>query len=433
MMLVFRADSDPHESKGARKIGMKSRESPAWNKTKILWILFLIVLLAGLVLLVWTNLRYAEAAPGGNDFLVHWAGMRAVLRGQSPYSDQTALEIQTYAYGRPALPGEHELRVAYPLYAELLFTPFSLITYYPLARALWMTVLEIAALAFALLAWILTGKKNLTWHMALFSMIAVLWYLGARALINGNAIVVVGLFLALSLYFEKAGRDWLVGIPLALSTIKPQVMFLPILGILLWMVFQRRTKAILSFLISMAFLMAISWLILPDWLAQNLREILRYPGYNPPGTPAAALGAVFGAGGNIAGWLISILAWMALVVLWLGLRGKGNDDFQKAINLTLILSPLAGLQTDAGNEFILLLPLAWLLADPIKKEAPSLLRFLGILGVVFFGLWWLFLATVQRGAQPVQNPLMLFPLPLFLIALYLWDRWRLRRRAINSV
>jgi peptidoglycan/LPS O-acetylase OafA/YrhL len=39
------------------------------------------------------------------------------------------------------------------------------------------------------------------------------------------------------------------------------------------------------------------------------------------------------------------------------------------------------------------------------------------LGANFFGLWILFLATVEKGTQPVQNPVMLFPLP---VALLVW-------------
>ena len=38
------------------------------------------------------------------------------------------------------------------------------------------------------------------------------------------------------------------------------------------------------------------------------------------------------------------------------------------------------------------------------------------LGMIFFGLWMIFLFTLQRGAQPVQNPILIFPLPVFLLA-----------------
>ena len=47
----------------------------------------------------------------------------------------------------------------------------------------------------------------------------------------------------------------------------------------------------------------------------------------------------------------------------------------------------------------------------------------GILLALFFGLWWLFLTTIQRGDQPIQHPIMFFPLPLFMLLGLYWVRW----------
>ena len=106
-----------------------------------------------LILLTWGNYRYTSQNPGGNDFLVHWVGTRSFLIDNiSPYSDETALRIQTLAYGRPAQPGEHELRVAYPLYSVILFFPFSLFGDYSFARALWMTLLEVSIFSLSLIS-----------------------------------------------------------------------------------------------------------------------------------------------------------------------------------------------------------------------------------------------------------------------------------------
>ena len=125
--------------------------------------LFVFVILAIAAVIVgafWANYRFTRQNPGGNDFLVHWVGARAlILDGVSPYSDAVALRIQRRAYGRPARPGEHELRVAYPLYSTLLFSPFALIEDYDLARALWMTVLEIALVLIAFFSLRLTDWR----------------------------------------------------------------------------------------------------------------------------------------------------------------------------------------------------------------------------------------------------------------------------------
>jgi len=70
--------------------------------------------------------NYASLNPGGNDFLVHWMGTRSyITEGISPYSDEVALRIQNMVYGRPALPGEHELRVAIRCIRRHSFLPFA--------------------------------------------------------------------------------------------------------------------------------------------------------------------------------------------------------------------------------------------------------------------------------------------------------------------
>ena len=108
-------------------------------------ILLIVLIAVVLVACTWANYQYCSQNPGGNDFLVHWMGTRKyVLQNVSPYSDETALAIQNFAYGHPAQSGEHELRVAYPLYSIIFFLPFAIIPKFAIARALWMTLLEAA-------------------------------------------------------------------------------------------------------------------------------------------------------------------------------------------------------------------------------------------------------------------------------------------------
>jgi hypothetical protein len=378
--------------------------------------LAIVLLLAGLGLfgIVWANYRYAEITPGGTDFLVHWVGMRVILKGENPYSDATALEIQTLVYGRAARPGEHELRVAYPLYAEFLFLPFALIPDFSWARALWMAVLEIGAAGFAVLSLALAGSGWPRWQHFCFILFSILWYFGARAIINGNAIVLVSLFVGIAIFCAKKNRNVAAGIFLACCTIKPQVAVIPILSVLLWGIWTRRFRMIFSFGAAMVLFTAVSFAILPSWLADNWREIMRFPAYNPPGTPADALQSMFGTRGYWTGGFLSILVWISILYAWISLFRLPEKNALFLIGMTVLLSPLSGIQTDPGNEFILLLPLALVLAG---KSLPggSPIRFTAILGTIFFGIWILFILTVQKGGQPVQHPVMLFPLPMFLL------------------
>ena len=388
--------------------------------------LLVVAILLAVGLLWKVNAEYSMRSPGGNDFLVHWMGAKSLLDGESPYSDATAVQIQEKAYGRMAIPGEHELRVAYPLYAEFLFVPFALVPDFGVARALWMTVLELAAMVFASLAFFLTDRTQSKWRFLFFLLFSMVWYLGIRAIINGNAIVLVGFLLALSIWWLKHNSDLLFGISLALVTIKPQVALILVLCILGWVLYTRRKRAILSFLLAMGSLVALSLLLLPDWIVQNWREVLRYPAYNPPSTPAAIGESIGGFVGQGVGWCISAGVIIFLLIQWWRMRSTGFAGLLRSMSWTIILSPLAGLQTDTGNELLLLIPLAWLLAGGSSNNPVRIFPFISVLVVIFIGLWAFFLATVQTGAQPQQSPLMLLLLPLFMGSWMLWNDWRNR-------
>jgi hypothetical protein len=92
--------------------------------------------------------------------------------------------------------------------------------------------------------------------------------------------------------------------------------------------------------------------------------------------------------------------------------------------MTLVISQWIGIQTDPGNFIILFPALILILSVWEKRWEDKGLLLTGIsLAVLFFGLWLLFLVTIQRSYQPVQNPIMFIPLPaVLLIGLY-WIKW----------
>jgi hypothetical protein len=384
------------------------------------------LLLVTLVAATWANYRFSDQNPGGNDFLVHWVGSRALLvDGLNPYSDTVALRIQTMAYGRPALPGEHELRVAYPLYSVGIFLPFALVSDYNLARALWMTALEVALVVLALLCLRLTRWRPGVWLLAAFFLFTVTWYHSARAVINGNAVVLVALFIAGALAAIQSGRDELAGILLALATIKPQVVILLVIFVWVWAISVRRWAIVSWTIISLVFLSIGAAFFVPDWPLQNLWEVIRYPGYNPPGTPGSALATWLPAAGTKLGWGLTILLGILLLAEWSAARGQDFRWFLWTASLTLVASQWIGIQTDPGNFIVLFIALVLVFAMWVKHSG-TLGRVMVVLSLVvlFVGLWALFLTTLDSSAgQPQQGPIMFFPLPLLLLLGLYWIRW----------
>jgi hypothetical protein len=390
----------------------------------IYWVGAGLLCIVFLVLLTISNYQYARNNPGGTDFLVHWVGTRAYFtEGVSPYSDQVAVQIQNMVYGRTALPGEHELRVAYPFYSVILFFPLALIQDFTVARAVWMTIQEIGLIALTLVSIQLTTWRPKNWMMILLLVFSLLWYHGLRSLINGNVVILIALGAAGAFYAIKNNYDEMAGVLLALTTIKPQVVLLVVLYVLIWAIFQRRYRIIAWFFITMALMVACATLLIPDWIMQNLREVMRYPGYNPPGTPASALATWFPALGPRIGTIISLAVIVIMIVEWWLARHQEFRHFLWTGCLTLVLSAWSGIQTDPGN-FIMMVPAVILFFAILAERWPTISNIItaSVIGGLLVLIWVIFIATLEQSYQPIQSPVLFFPLPLILLIILYWIR-----------
>ena len=385
-------------------------------------VLFSLVAIAGLT---WGNYTYVTKSPGGNDFLVHWMGTRALIKeGISPYSDEAALRIQTFAYGGPAKPGQHELRVAYPLYSIVLFTPFALINDFDMARAAWMTLLEIGLIGLTFMSLSLARWRPAPFMLGFILIFSIFWYHGLRPLINGNAVILVAVGLVAGFLALRSGSEELAGVLFAFTTIKPQVVVLVLAFVFFWSINNQKWRLVGWMVGTVALLSASAALIYPDWIVQNLREVIRYPSYNPPGTPGAAFEAWWPAFGARLGYALTGLMSLVLLLEWRAARKADLRGFIWTAFLTLTVGMWIGIQTDPGN-FIVLFPalifVFGLLAERWKKGSEWVV--VGTLAIVLIGLWVIFLKTLTYTDQPIQSPIMFFPLPALTLFLLYWVRW----------
>ena len=120
------------------------------NKNQaIKYIVLLILVLGTIIGLTLVNFQFSSQNPGGNDFLARWNGAHEwLINGNNPYSNQVSEVAQRMIYGRlaDASKGEDIAHFVYPIYSMIFFAPFALMDY-TLARAVWMTVLELALIA----------------------------------------------------------------------------------------------------------------------------------------------------------------------------------------------------------------------------------------------------------------------------------------------
>jgi hypothetical protein len=384
---------------------MKSTKNPAA-------IIFLVIIII-LVALTAANFRFATTSPGGADFLTHWIGTRGLFHGESPYSSIMALRVQTAFYGRAAINMENEFLDPYPLYTAIFFSPFAMINDFNLARSMWMTFLEISLLVTFLLSLQIVNWKPKTVAMILLTIFFVLWYNSIRSIINGNIVIINALLLTSSLWFVKVKKDSLAGFFLALATIKPNLALLPGILLILWMARAHRWRFIYWFAGSLAALIFAGYLIIPDWLLQNLENILQYNSYTPPTTVGQALSTWF-PGGLQIGWFISAILVLILCYEWFRALNADFSHLLWAFSLTLVFSQWIGISTDPGNFSIFVLPLVYVFSSLHKQPHGTL--WLGlILLILVSGLWILFLTTRIIAAMSLQSSIMFFPLPIFLL------------------
>lgn len=387
----------------------------------LLWIGTVVSVLAALALLTWQNYRYAEQNKGGYDFLVQWMGTRTFLtQGVSPYSDEAVLRAQNFAYGRAARSGEAQLRYVYPLYSMAIYFPFAFISDYNMARAVFMTFLEVALVVLLIFSLRLTRWRPRFWETLLLVLFSLFWFHAIRPLLDGNSAILVGLFFAGGLLALKNQGDGPAGLLFALTTIKPNVVVLALAFILIWSLVSGRRAVAGWMLGTLVLLSATAALLLPNWMWQNLIEVVRYPSYSPPGTISAVLAETFPAmAARIARIVYGVLAGMLLAEWWSSRRADFPGMLWASL-FTLVINQWIGIPT-SPNNFIVLLPALVLVFSVWEERWRRAGRVLVITSMLFlFSITWglpLWLESKQA------NLLLFFPVPAFLIITLYWVRW----------
>jgi hypothetical protein len=207
-------------------------------------------------------------------------------------------------------------------------------------------------------------------------------------------------------------------------TIKPQLALVFLVYMTYWGISNQRWRMLGWLYGTILILTAVATMLIPDWVMQNLREVVLYPKYNPPGTLAAIFAEWMPATGQKIGLGFSVFFTLLLVVEWFISRRYEFRGFYWTCCLTLTVSQWIGIQTDPGNFIILLPVLAFLFSiidERYRHMGKYFIWFLMI--VLLVGLWWLFLGTVAYAYQPIQSSVMFFPLVGICLLLLFWIRW----------
>lgn len=407
---------------------MKTLDRSSLNRLTLL-LLALLLLVSNVVA---THAFFTSRYPGANDFASRWAGARAFWRdGLSPYSDEATRQIQMLIYGRPIPPEEEQEfdpgPFAYPFYTVFLLWPLVYMPY-AWAEAVWLVVLEVCLLAGLLFSLRIQGWSPPRWLLACTAVWAFLFYPAARALLLGQFAVFVFATIGATILALKVRSDTLAGVCLALSTVKPQMVFLLVPLVLWWAAREKRHRFTGSFLVCMAVLAGVSWMIEPGWLGAFLRQVARYPSYTAIGSPIWILvHTVFPALGTPGEWALSALVVAYFLgAAYLVLRQQDRELPQWIVGLCLIVTNLVAVRTATTNYVVLLVPMVMVFRALQRTGRRGAWLVLVVEAVLLVGHWVLFLATV---VDKFEHPVVYLPLPLGLLFVFvLARRWMVGER-----
>jgi Glycosyltransferase family 87 len=302
------------------------------------------------------------------DLYPSWLAARELfLHHRNPYGPEVTHEIQLAFYGRIIdqnydVPGAtliDEQRFAYPIYLLLLLAPI-IHTDFAVIQA-WTPLFFAIITAVSILLWldILRWRPRPVVTVALIFFILSTPQIGQGLRLRQPAMLVAFL-LALGTWCVVRNHLASAGIVLALATVKPHMIILPIAWLIFWSVgsWHRRRSFLVAFAITVSVLIGVGELIFPGWPRYFLSGLLAYRHYSPT---ISLLDLVFGC---LIGTVLALIAIIAMLAwAWQNRREEpGSYCFIYILLLLCTLNTLV-LRMTPYNQILLLLPVLVILRN----------------------------------------------------------------------
>lgn len=300
-----------------------------------LLIIFLLSFLMGLFLAFWyqNNVLGANELKVGVDIYPRWTGTRAFWNGQSPYSPEVDRDTQNLILGHPAGEGEDNFGFYYLAHAAVVLTPLAILP------VTWAAILWVAFLWGILSVFIFILLQNYPGKPSLLIMAAIvlsvfLYQPFLVGILNGQYLLFVLVIWAAVYQLTRQGHEISAGFLLVLSSIKPSLSLFPILVFLLWFISTGRYKAIVSFAITSALFLLITFVQIGWWIPDFLAELQTYNTY----VRQWASSDVFSISGAIWSVLTVVLLVLGFKAYWQDKKAFPWILFWGSISLVLLVS-----------------------------------------------------------------------------------------------
>jgi hypothetical protein len=301
------------------------------------------------------------------DMFQYWAAGKIYLSGENPYDYDNVSTLRNIAGYQKVLSEDAISMMLYPPWIFPILVPFSLISYS--ASRLWWLFFHIFIVFFASrTTWYLyNGQKRfeLLAYVVAFSFTPTLYVLGIGHITTLHFIGIV-----IFLYYVNKGTwysDLTAGFAVAFILLKPQLLFIFIIALSLWILINRRWRILLGVLSFITLNLSITLLFNHDIISQYLEAIIKYPmGTWATPTLGMLLRLYFGIDKNWLQILPSVLA--ILWILFYFVKSRVTWNWYKETPLLVLVCFAFSPYTWTYDMVILVIPLIYILILLIRAR-----------------------------------------------------------------
>jgi len=366
-------------------------------------------------------LKRLDVTGVGNDFSDFWTAARVIMLRESPYDMS---ETSDYVIVQQSA-GQLGDAFHSPAFTTLVFLPLAWLPL-PWAVVLWLTAMQV--LLVASVALILGTFRPQPSRRYLFSCIVlalVFRYTFVSFMVGQKAALMLFLLVA-SVWAIRSGRNRLAGVLIAVSLIKPQVVFLAspvlLLGPPPWRNQADRAafrERLIGFCTALVILMAVTLALRPswpiEWIGRAGGDFLADPSIDKAMPSLRGAMAVFLSEG-VPQYLL--VAAAAPFLLWLGWRWWTSDGkpYQESFLLSLaIAGNLITAPYTREYDYVLLLFPAMLSLSLLSRLRTPASRFLQVVTIILLLLPYGIHPLTTRYGAGVETAIPVLMLSLVLL------------------
>ena len=385
----------------------------------------LALILLAVIGLVVAGFFILEAIPYEDHFAIPWAAGRGwLLDGESPYGDivgSTANSILVQSSFNAQLPETKSFNDL--LFNLIFYLPFSLLPF-KIARAVWFAFSAVILGLIGHFSLKISGWKVSLPEKALIIASVILVFPGIKAIVSGRLEPLIVLLLLIGLDALIRGKDKLAGFVLCLTFGSITTSGLIVLFLLIWSISRRRWTVLKAYFAGLAFLWAVTLLLIPSWPAGWLRAIL--PLFENPDwahTPLMDLSMILpGIAEPLSLAFHAIFAVVLLTVFFTTLKRTGLEFIWKILALFNLIF-LFHVESSIYSLFIVL-PALFLVLRFWVERWPLIGRIISWLIVAgLLVMSWIYARPDFSFVFNQRFPILVAGLPIAILAGMVTIRW----------